>query len=76
MEWLEKHDVCPVCRIPMVTPEEFKKAAVATLDASRIDFLVRAYGQKAQYMPNLDIESGNVTDSESLQPTEQAEASA
>lgn len=75
MEWLEKHDVCPVCRIPMVTPEEFKKAAVATLDASRIDFLVRAYGQEAQYKSNSDIECGNVTQNESLRQTEEAEES-
>jgi len=58
MGWLEKHDVCPVCRKPMITPSEYRTYAVKILDQKRIQQLVQGFHQEKEYEAELDLLTG------------------
>jgi hypothetical protein len=36
LEWLDKHDECPVCRVDMVTEGEINKAATSLVGKTRM----------------------------------------
>jgi len=35
-EWLQLHDKCPCCRLDMMTPNEYREAAINALGTDRV----------------------------------------
>jgi len=49
LEWLEKHDECPVCRTAMVTDSEMSRAATSLIGKTRMYRAVASYQSASQH---------------------------
>lgn len=51
LSWLEKHDVCPYCRVDMVTAGEINEAATSLLSKQRRSVAVHLRNAASQETP-------------------------
>lgn len=58
IDWLERNDVCPICRKQMISPLAYRSAAQGIIDGERIEQLVHGLRQKKEYETELDPKSG------------------
>lgn len=52
LEWLEKHDSCPVCRVDMITEGEMNQAATNIVGRTRMYVAVESITRSPRHVTN------------------------
>jgi len=47
LNWLAQHDICPYCRLDVMTSDEYRKAAIQVLGDNRVLSVVFSFGPSA-----------------------------